>query len=563
MIGFTASTASTVDIRQMQNYPANSNNPATKFVWANLTCPPGASSLANCAHNALVTESCETPYVHCLLPVLPTEGFQWRLMGGAVPSAGRVEMRPSAAHEWGTVSNRGWASGATTQHMLVWLCAVLGYPDGRSRYRFTATYGQGTGMVWLGETTACPTSTSDTSSFLACVRNSLGTSQQTHAFDLGLECEAPAVVPPLSAFEFRKFAITTTRFRIDARERYVEGSEWGRIHQTAADPLTLATACKEIGLFSESNNKATFINNVNTNKNRSMPTKFYNIRCTHRADSFADCTFDPSSYLNSDYDALYADLIVECNPARGPPTDPAAPVAYRLFNGSAEGYTPEADGTGPLGRLEMRRSATGPWLTMSDAATSAQWITYHKLLSTTMSICRTIGYPYHYDWARYGFLHLPPMLLPQGTFGGPSSDQTTEIVPMSGLYCQAGGYGEQLWSGCTVAFASTVTTYNPAKTFAVDCRERLFRIADASFRLNFSFSPQVGIVEVRPSAAVGWGTVNVRDEGVTPPHVMRALCRSAAGGLGPANWATQTRLQLQEERNIRSFIRMCFGMFET
>ena len=205
--------------------------------------------------------------------------------------------------------------------MLVWLCAVLGYPDGRSRYRFTATYGQGTGMVWLGETTACPTSTS---SFLACVRNSLGTSQQTHAFDLGLECEAPAVVPPLSAFEFRKFAITTTRFRIDARERYVEGSEWGRIHQTAADPLTLATACKEIGLFSESNNKATFINNVNTNKNRSMPTKFYNIRCTHRAESFADCTFDPSSYLNSDYDALYADLIVECNPARGLPTDPAA-----------------------------------------------------------------------------------------------------------------------------------------------------------------------------------------------------------------------------------------------
>ena len=193
----------------------------------------------------------------------------------------------------------------------------------------------------------------------------------------------------------------------------------------------------------------------------------------------------------------------------------------------------------------MRRSATGPWLTMSDAATSAQWITYHKLLSTTMSICRTIGYPYHYDWARYGFLHLPPMLLPQGTFGGPPSDRTTEIVPMSGLYCQAGGYGEQLWSGCTVAFASTVTTYNPAKTFAVDCRERLFRIADASFRLNFSFSPQVGIVEVRPSAAVGWGTVNVRDEGVTPPHVMRALCRSAAGGLGPANWATQTRLQLR------------------
>ena len=70
-------------------------------VWANMRCPYNSSSFENCWHDHPEVESMPTPRLHCFLPDLPSSGYQWRIVNGSVPSAGRLEMRPTALHESG------------------------------------------------------------------------------------------------------------------------------------------------------------------------------------------------------------------------------------------------------------------------------------------------------------------------------------------------------------------------------------------------------------------------------------------------------------------------------
>ena len=200
------------------------------------------------------------------------------------------------------MNNNGWAS-ATTQHMLVMICAYFGYTDPRRpRYRFTRIYGPGTGMVYFS--TASCTAGLSVAAFFECLKTYVGTNQQSHANDLGIECEGP-IVPPPDTFQFRAVLVANTSsntwYRIEMREN--EDAEWGRIHQSISTPITLDTACKEVGLFSLDNNRPVLLSGTTGYKNYSIPSKIFNMNCPQRAQSLRDCPFDPSSYINSDYSA--------------------------------------------------------------------------------------------------------------------------------------------------------------------------------------------------------------------------------------------------------------------
>jgi hypothetical protein len=98
-----------------------------------------------------------------------------RLVGGSTANEGRVEIYYS--DEWGTVCDDDW----DMQDADV-VCHQLGYP-GASGYRTSATFGKGSGMVWI-ENVHC---SGQETSLVRCGFNGWG-SDCDHSSDAGVVC---------------------------------------------------------------------------------------------------------------------------------------------------------------------------------------------------------------------------------------------------------------------------------------------------------------------------------------------------------------------------------------
>jgi len=80
--------------------------------------------------------------------------------------------------EWGTVCDDGW-----DYHDATVVCRQLGFYSSVRVYR-SATYGQGTGPIWLSRLSCI----GNESSLTECDQFSVGTKNCTHSDDAGVNC---------------------------------------------------------------------------------------------------------------------------------------------------------------------------------------------------------------------------------------------------------------------------------------------------------------------------------------------------------------------------------------
>ena len=102
-----------------------------------------------------------------------------RLVGGSVPSEGRVEVYYGW---WGTVCDDGL--DLKDAHVI---CRQLGYPKAID-YSCCASYGRGSGPIWL-DNVAC---TGNETSLHNCFHNGVGNHNCGHDDDAGVKCQGIA-----------------------------------------------------------------------------------------------------------------------------------------------------------------------------------------------------------------------------------------------------------------------------------------------------------------------------------------------------------------------------------
>ena len=106
-----------------------------------------------------------------------------RLVGGAIPSEGRVEVYHNGT--WGTVCADGWD---ITDARVV--CRELGYPGAVASYG-GAHFGQGSGTIWLGDVQC----TGREDSLSSCSHNGWRSPLRcTHEQDAGVVCQRECMV---------------------------------------------------------------------------------------------------------------------------------------------------------------------------------------------------------------------------------------------------------------------------------------------------------------------------------------------------------------------------------
>eukprot|EP00731_Ephydatia_muelleri_P010981 Em0005g1567a len=152
----------------------------TGIIWMdNVTCASSESSLDKCPFNGWGISNCwhsEDAGVVCGdtgQPVAPL-----RLVGGSIPSSGRVEVQHNGV--WGTVCDDNWDINDATV-----VCRQLGY-NGTVRATTNAEFGQGTGPIWM-DNVLCAGSESSLSQ---CPFNGWGIHDCLHSEDAGVVCRA-------------------------------------------------------------------------------------------------------------------------------------------------------------------------------------------------------------------------------------------------------------------------------------------------------------------------------------------------------------------------------------
>ncbi|KAL5493195.1 hypothetical protein EMCRGX_G014337 [Ephydatia muelleri] len=147
-------------------------------IWMdNVTCTGSESSLDQCPFNGWGIQNCVFGHdagVVCrdfVQPIAPL-----RLVGGIIPSIGRVEVQYSGV--WGTVCDDYWDINDATV-----VCRQLGY-NGAFRASTNAEFGQGTGIIWMDNVTCA----SSESSLDKCPFNGWGISNCWHSEDAGVVC---------------------------------------------------------------------------------------------------------------------------------------------------------------------------------------------------------------------------------------------------------------------------------------------------------------------------------------------------------------------------------------
>ncbi|XP_019849591.1 PREDICTED: deleted in malignant brain tumors 1 protein-like [Amphimedon queenslandica] len=150
-----------------------------------INCTGSERVLFNCGHNNLTLYNCQS---HNSAGLICQDSVRRsscsngavRLVGGSGPHEGRLEVCINEA--WGTVCSNGWDNTETNI-----VCNQLGYLPFGGRYK---SFGHGTGLPILMSSLQC---VGTESSLLECHQQACDITNCTHAYDVGVICQKPAV----------------------------------------------------------------------------------------------------------------------------------------------------------------------------------------------------------------------------------------------------------------------------------------------------------------------------------------------------------------------------------
>ncbi|GAB1603362.1 scavenger receptor cysteine-rich type 1 protein M130-like, partial [Argonauta hians] len=145
-----------------------------------------------------------------------------RLLGGRVPSEGRVEVNINGT--WGTVCDDSWDNSDA----LV-VCRMLGYSDGIA-YR-KAKFGEGSGPIWLDDVQCDETEYN----IEDCLQNTHGEHNCDHSSDAGVQCRHVAV------------RLVGSDNEDEGRVEVLFNGEWGSVCNTNWDHNDALIVCRMLG----------------------------------------------------------------------------------------------------------------------------------------------------------------------------------------------------------------------------------------------------------------------------------------------------------------------------
>ena len=155
---------------------------------ATVRCP--GKFMCNCTSNIVVTNTDQSPTQHC------TNG-KVRLMGGSVPSEGRVEMCYDG--QWGTMC--GYESITTYSNVI---CRQLGYSPYGANVYYNSYFGQGSGGILLY--TPSLLCIGNERSLLECYHATIGFHLcSNHSNDVGVSCQGKFIYYPMLMKEYSIF----------------------------------------------------------------------------------------------------------------------------------------------------------------------------------------------------------------------------------------------------------------------------------------------------------------------------------------------------------------------
>ncbi|XP_056016605.1 deleted in malignant brain tumors 1 protein-like isoform X1 [Ostrea edulis] len=186
-------------------------------IWLdNVNCVGIEDDIMNCSHGGIGNHNCshgKDAGVSCL-PI--------RLVGGHDKTEGRVEVFIN--NEWGTICDDEWDN----QDAQV-VCRHLGFSGYTGVVRSSATFGQGTGSIWL-DNVRCG---GGENNILKCRHSGVGTNDCHHSEDAGVRCVPVRLMGGSSGREGRV-------------EVYIN-NQWSTVSDTNWDQNEAQVVCESLG----------------------------------------------------------------------------------------------------------------------------------------------------------------------------------------------------------------------------------------------------------------------------------------------------------------------------
>uniref|UniRef100_H3AS36 Soluble scavenger receptor cysteine-rich domain-containing protein SSC5D n=1 Tax=Latimeria chalumnae TaxID=7897 RepID=H3AS36_LATCH len=202
--------------------------PGSGVIWLDdVQCTINSSSLSSCEARPWGTHSCN--HWRDAGVICSGNSYQVRLVNGPSRCAGRVEVFHSG--QWGTVCDDEWNLADAEV-----VCRQLGCGPRLSAPR-SATYGQGTGQIWL-DNVQCSAYASSLSN---CRANSWGNNNCHHSQDAGVVCSVEDISEHTQVRLVNGFSPCSGRVEV-----FHEG-EWGTVCDDYWDYVDAAVVCRQLG----------------------------------------------------------------------------------------------------------------------------------------------------------------------------------------------------------------------------------------------------------------------------------------------------------------------------